>query len=206
MKYFWLILLFVLVLLLCWPIRILFFAQDNNIRATLKLYFLNINLFDSSKKKEKKQNTQSSEKKDDQNAKPKQQAKSKSSVSLDTVLALVKSLFSGLGFLSCKLHFDKVNIDITAGKDEPDESAVFFGQVNSALYTALGVLGTYFKISYDQVIVRPDFEKRTFLYKISFSFWALPVTILATAIIVGVRFVILNPEFFIPNTRKGRKQ
>lgn len=206
MKYIWLILLLVLVLLLCWPIRILFFAQDNDIKATLKLYFFDIALFVSSKKKEKKQNRQSSPKKEEPKSEPEEQKAEKSSaLSLDSILALIKSAFSGLGFLSRKLHFDKVNIDILAGKDEPDETAIFFGQVNSALYTALGVLGTYFKISYDRVSVRPEFEKRTFLYKISFSFWALPVTMLATAIVVGVRFIILNPEFFIPNTRKGRK-
>ncbi len=205
MKYIWLTLLLLLVLLFCWPIRVLFFAQDNNIKATLKLYFLTIELFDSSKKKEKKSTKQPAENKKPETQPNKKEEEKKSSITLDTVLAVVKSLFSGLGFLSRKLHFDKVNIEILAGKDEPDETAVFFGQINSALYTALGVLGTYFKISYDQVSVRPEFEKRTFLYKISFSFWALPVTILATAIVVGLRFVILNPDFFIPNTRKGRK-
>jgi len=193
-KYILCLLILLLAAVLLWPIKLHFSAADGKISAKLNVYFLSFDLFGPKKDKKNTTKSKKTEKKPaNEAAKPE---KKDSAITLDTVLALVKSLFSGLEFLSRKLHFDKVSVALTVGKDEPDETAVFFGQVNGALYTALGVLGTYFKIDYDQLSVKPDFENRCFLYKISFSFWALPVTILVTAVVVGLRFVALNPIFF----------
>lgn len=181
-------LLALVILLLITPIRLTFFADNQGQKATLWLYGIKLKLLPKKPAKQKK----SQPKKED--APKRDSAKKDKPMSLDFLLSMLKSAFSGISFLSRRLHFNKLCVQIEVGKDEPDETAIFFGQVNGALYTALGVLSSIFKVKYDHVKVSPNFLQRCFDYKISFSFWAMPVTILSAGAIALIRFLRLNAQ------------
>ena len=105
---------------------------------------------------------------------------------------MLTALFEGIGALSRRLHFSRVEVCARVGGDDPSDAALNFGRIGAVVYPALGILSGIFTVRTKSVSITPDFETPGTTYRIGGTFWALPVVILIILCIVVWRFFALQ--------------
>ena len=113
----------------------------------------------------------------------------KKKMDLGFILDMLGSTLHGLRFLTRHIHLRRVELYARVGAEEPDRTAVLYGQINAVLWPVLGLVSSVFYTRYRRVELEPDFAEEGFFFKVGFRLWALPVILLVTAAVVAVRLL-----------------
>lgn len=175
MVIFWSILIFIVALLalaLLLPINFVFSADDDGIKAYLKILFIKKSFYPPSEPKKKKPKKKKTSKKPAE----KKENTSTEKKKISNIIENVRSIAAVLGVIvekSSKLIRVRLHcLNITVGSDEAAKTAVLYGAACSACDMLLDTLGRVwnFKARNDSVSVSADFlsEKMTGAVKVVF--------------------------------------
>ena len=228
----WIILAIIALIVLVLCIRVRIFAEYSEIdtRVRIQWLFLKIPLFPSEKKGEvKKSNKEKSAKTKNesvsQEATPDDAAeapaaKPKNNLlrilydahGIDGLLLIVKRTFSYIGSffgdLAKALVIDELYLDVRCTKKDAASTAIYYGEVCSALFPMLGAIVSKYKVRKYDINVYPDYLARQSSASFAVSMHLYPIYLIAITILFGCRMLFkvllrLIVKIFLPKKKKN---
>lgn len=89
------------------------------------------------------------------------------------------------------IRFTHTDIELTTGKEDAYDSAMFYGKVNAGLYNALAVLGGIFTMHYKATKVNCVFNEDTFKYRVETQVRVRPSAVISIAFCTLVNYLII---------------
>ena len=100
-----------------------------------------------------------------------------------------------------KIRITDVKIQLTVGKEDAYEAAMFYGKIQGALFNLIALLSGIFTVKIKKADVNCVFDKKTFDGEAYAVIRIRPSTIIAIAVCMGVSFL----KIFLPDYLKRRK-
>lgn len=135
---------------------------------------------------------------------------------VEGLILLIKEFFSYLGsFFGGMLHafvIDELMVDMTVTKSDAAQTAIYYGQLCSAVYPMLGAFVTKYKVRQYDFSITPDFLARKSSAEMHVSFWFRPATLIGVVLLLVGRLVfkfgakvVIRMVKPLMNARKGAK-
>ncbi len=135
---------------------------------------------------------------------------------VEGLILLIKEFFSYLGsFFGGMLHafvIDELMVDMVVTKSDAAQTAIYYGQLCSAVYPMLGAFVTKYKVRQYDFSITPDFLARKNSAEMHVSFWFRPATLIGVVLLLVGRLVfkfgakvVIRMVKPLMNARKGAK-
>ncbi len=131
---------------------------------------------------------------------------------IDGLLLIVNRTFSYLGTyfgdLSKSLVIDELYVDVRCTKKDAASTAIYYGEVCSALFPMLGALVSKYKVRKYDVNVYPDYLARQSSASFAVSMHLYPIHLTGVTVLFGCRMLFkvllrLFWKIFLPNKKEN---
>lgn len=165
----WILLAVIGLIILLLSVKVKIFAEysDANTNLRLQWLFIKIPIYPTEKKEKKPKEKKPEEEKDEAPSEPKEKKDNNflqllyDAHGVDGLVLIVKRLFSYIGTffgdLMNALVIDDLYIDVMCNKGDAASTAIYYGEVCSALFPLLGALVTKYKVKKYDINVYPDY-------------------------------------------------
>ena len=112
---------------------------------------------------------------------------------IDGLMLIVNRVFSYLGtYIGNLMHslvIEEFYLDVRCNKNDAAETAIYYGEVCSALFPMLGALITRYKVRKYDINVYPDYLARTSSASFAVSLHLYPIYLVAITVSFGVKML-----------------
>lgn len=165
----WVLLSIIGLIILLLSVKVRIFAEYSDVNTNLRIQwlFLKIPIYPTEKKEKKPKEKKPEEAKEETASEPKEKKDNNFMQTLydahgvDGLILIVKRVFSYIGTffgdLMNSLVIDELYIDVMCNKGDAASTAIYYGEVCSALFPLLGALVTKYKVKKYDINVYPDY-------------------------------------------------
>lgn len=130
---------------------------------------------------------------------------------IDGLLLIVQRVFSYLGtFIGDLMHslvIDELYLDVRCTKKDAASTAIYYGQVCSALFPLMGALVSKYKVRKYDINVYPDFLAKQSSASFAVSMHLYPIYLIGITLVFGCRMIFkvllrLIVKCFLPSKNK----
>ena len=187
------ILSLVIIIIICLFFKVkLFIAYDKKFIVKLKFLFFSINLIPqkndknkSEKNKQKQKKTEKSKKDKNENDNAEKQQTESKKRGIFEYLEITKIIITR--FIK-KIFFETIDIYIKAASSDAARTAMFYGELNAAIYPIIGFINSNKEVRNLKVIIEPDFSTDKAEYRINL--------IMYTRLVYALHSIILVLKYF----------
>ncbi len=187
--YILLFLLFIIILLLAMPVRLITIYENEKFTTKAQVLFLTFKIYPMTKK-QKKEVKKAEKQGEEQAEKEVKKAKKKLNISLfaEDIVEIVQTAGSVINKIIKSMTFKNVSLVLPVHKDDAAQTAIAYGNMNAYISGAIATLHNYLQLNIKKVNIICDydntFEKDTYFYcKIG----ATPIIILIVAVYAVIR-------------------
>ena len=214
-----------IVLALCIKVKITAEYSDDNTNAQLQWLFLKIPLYPKEKKPKKAEEEPEEEAEEEEEEAPAEEkpaGKKESTLHMlyrthgvDGLLELTRKLCSYLGSflgdLFRSLVIEELYVDVRCAKQDAAETALYYGEVCSVLFPALGALASKCRMKKYDVNVYPDFLAKFSNAQFFVKFHLYPIYVVGITLVLLGRLIFklllgMLVKIFLSNKKKGTEK